>query len=79
MAASITFYNNWKAAINDAALRAATVKVTLHSSAYTFAATQSVFMVLLLCLVLYVSVFDSRRIWDDVTRPTVVEPEPAGK
>ena len=43
MAASITFYNNWKAAINDAALRAATVKVTLHSSAYTFAATQSVY------------------------------------
>lgn len=43
MAASITFYNNWKEAINDAALRAATVKVTLHSSSYTFAATHSVY------------------------------------
>jgi hypothetical protein len=43
MTASITFYNNWKAAVNDAALRAATVKVTLHSSTYTFAATHSVY------------------------------------
>ena len=43
MAASITFYNNWKAAVNDAALRAATIKVTLHSSSYTFAATHSVY------------------------------------
>ena len=43
MAASITFYNNWKAAVNDAALRAATIKVTLHSSTYTFAATHSVY------------------------------------
>lgn len=43
MAASITFYNNWKEAINDAALRAATIKVTLHSSSYTFAATHSVY------------------------------------
>lgn len=43
MTASITFYNNWKAAVNDAALRAATIKVTLHSSAYTFAATHSVY------------------------------------
>jgi len=43
MTASVSFYNNWKAAINDAALRAATVKVTLHTSTYTFAATQSVY------------------------------------
>lgn len=43
MTASITFYNNWKAAINDAALRAATVKVTLHTSSYTFAATHNVY------------------------------------
>lgn len=43
MTASISFYNNWKAAINDAALRAATVKVTLHNSTYTFAATHSVY------------------------------------
>lgn len=43
MAASITFYNNWKEAINDAALRAATVKVTLHTSTYTFAATHNVY------------------------------------
>lgn len=43
MTASITFYNNWKEAINDAALRGATVKATLHSSAYTFAATHSVY------------------------------------
>lgn len=43
MTASISFYNNWKAAINDAALRAATVKVTLHTSTYTFAATHNVY------------------------------------
>jgi hypothetical protein len=43
MTASISFYNNWKAAINDAALRAATVKVTLHTSSYTFAATHNVY------------------------------------
>lgn len=43
MAASLSFYNNWKEAINDAALRAATIKCTLHSSAYTFAATHSVY------------------------------------
>lgn len=43
MAASLTFYNNWKAAINDAALRSATIKVTLHSSSYTFAATHNVY------------------------------------
>jgi hypothetical protein len=43
MTASITFYNNWKAAINDAALRSATIKVTLHSSSYTFSASHSVY------------------------------------
>lgn len=43
MTASITFYNNWKAAINDAAVRAATIKVTLHTSSYTFAATHNVY------------------------------------
>ena len=43
MAASIAFYNNWSEAINDAALRAATIKVTLHSSSYTFAATHNVY------------------------------------
>lgn len=43
MAASITFYNNWKEAINDAALRSATVRVTLHTSAYTFSAAHSVY------------------------------------
>lgn len=43
MAATFTFYNNWKAAKNAASLVGATVKVTLHSSAYTFAATHSVY------------------------------------
>lgn len=43
MTASISFYNNWKAAINDAALRAATIKVTLHDSSYTFSASHSVY------------------------------------
>lgn len=43
MASSITFYNNWKEAINDAALRAATIKLTLHTSTYTFAATHNVY------------------------------------
>lgn len=43
MPASITFYNNWKAAISDVAIRSATIKVTLHSSSYTFAATHSVY------------------------------------
>lgn len=43
MAATFTFYNNWKAAKNAAPLVGATVKVTLHSSAYTFAATHSVY------------------------------------
>ncbi len=35
MAASITFYQNWKEALNDVALRSATLKVTLHTSTYT--------------------------------------------
>jgi len=43
MTASVSFYNNWKAAIDEAVLRTATVKVTLHSSSYTFAATHSVY------------------------------------
>lgn len=43
MTASVSFYNNWKAAINDAAVRAATIKVTLHTSSYTFAATHNVY------------------------------------
>lgn len=44
MAATLTFYDNWKEAINDAPLRAATVRVTLHNSSYTFnASTQSVY------------------------------------
>ena len=43
MTASISFYNNWKAAISDVALRSATLKVTLHTSTYTFAATHSVY------------------------------------
>lgn len=43
MTASVSFYNNWKAAIDEAVLRTATVKVTLHTSSYTFAATHSVY------------------------------------
>jgi hypothetical protein len=43
MTASVSFYNNWKAAVNDAALRAATVKATLHASSYTFSAAHSVY------------------------------------
>lgn len=43
MTASVSFFNNWKAAINDAALRTATIKVTLHNASYTFAATQNVY------------------------------------
>jgi hypothetical protein len=43
MTASITFYNNWKAAVDEAVLRTATVKVTLHTSTYTFAATHNVY------------------------------------
>lgn len=43
MAASITFYNNWKAAIAEVVPRTATFKVTLHTSTYTFAATHNVY------------------------------------
>jgi len=43
MTASVSFYNNWKAAISDVAIRSATLKVTLHNSTYTFAATQNVY------------------------------------
>lgn len=43
MTASVSFYNNWKAAISDVALRSATLKVTLHSSSYTFSASHSVY------------------------------------
>lgn len=43
MTASVSFYNNWKAAISDVALRSATIKATLHSSSYTFAATHNVY------------------------------------
>lgn len=43
MTASISFYNNWKAAISDVAIRSASIKVTLHTSSYTFAATHNVY------------------------------------
>lgn len=43
MTASITFYNNWKAAVGEVVPRTATFKVTLHSSTYTFAATHNVY------------------------------------
>jgi len=43
MTASITFYNNWKAALAEVVPRTATFKVTLHSSSYTFAATHNVY------------------------------------
>jgi hypothetical protein len=43
MAATISFYNNWAEAVNDVALRSATLKATLHSSSYTFSATDSVY------------------------------------
>lgn len=43
MTASVSFYNNWKAAISDVALRSSTFKVTLHTSTYTFAATHNVY------------------------------------
>ena len=43
MTASITFYNNWKAAIAEVVPRTATFKVTLHTSTYTFAATHNVY------------------------------------
>jgi hypothetical protein len=43
MAASITFYNNWKVALTEVVPRTATFKVTLHTSSYTFAATHNVY------------------------------------
>jgi hypothetical protein len=43
MAASISFYNNWREAISDVPLRSTTFKVTLHSSSYTFSASHSVY------------------------------------
>lgn len=43
MTASVSFYNNWKAAVSDVAIRSATLKLTLHSSSYTFAATHNVY------------------------------------
>jgi hypothetical protein len=43
MAASISFYNNWREAISDVPLRSTTFKTTLHNSTYTFAATHSVY------------------------------------
>lgn len=43
MTASISFYNNWKAAIAEVVPRTATFKVTLHNSTYTFAATHNVY------------------------------------
>lgn len=43
MAASITFYDNWREAISDVPLRSTTFKVTLHSSSYTFSASHVVY------------------------------------
>lgn len=43
MTASISFYNNWKAAEAEVIPRTATFKVTLHNSSYTFAATHNVY------------------------------------
>jgi hypothetical protein len=43
MAASISIYNNFREAISDIALRSATIKLTLHTSSYTFAATHVVY------------------------------------
>ena len=43
MTASISFYDNWREAISDVALRNATIKGTLHSSGYTFSAAHSVY------------------------------------
>jgi len=43
MTATVSFYNNWKAAVDEAVLRSATVKATLHSSSYTFSAAHSVY------------------------------------
>jgi hypothetical protein len=43
MAATLSFYDNWREAINDAALRSATIKGTLHTSSYTFSSAHSVY------------------------------------
>jgi hypothetical protein len=43
MAASITLYTNWREAMNDVALRSATIKLTLHTSTYSFSAAHSVY------------------------------------
>src|SRR4051812_30178042 len=43
MTASVSFYDNWREAMNDAALRGAVVKATLHASGYTFSAAHSVY------------------------------------
>lgn len=43
MTASIAFYDNWREAISDVALRSATLKATLHGSGYTFSASHSVY------------------------------------
>jgi len=43
MTASVAFYDNWREAVNDAALRAATIKGTLHTSGYTFSAAHNVY------------------------------------
>lgn len=43
MSASISFYDNWREAINDAALRSATVKATLHAAGYTFSSAHAVY------------------------------------
>lgn len=43
MTASLSFYNNWTEAVSDVALRSATLKASLHSASYTFAATHSVY------------------------------------
>lgn len=43
MTAQVSVYNNWKAAIDEAVLRTATVKVTLHTSGYVFSAAHAVY------------------------------------
>lgn len=44
MAATVSFYDNWREAINDAPQRpSAVLKVTLHTSSYTFSASHNVY------------------------------------
>lgn len=43
MTASLTFYDNWKAAVAEVVPRTATFKVTLHTSSYTFSAAHNVY------------------------------------